>query len=206
MDRKAETRSRILQNAARLFRRYGYEGIGIDEIMAAAGLTRGGFYAHFRSKQELFHAALADEPEAFTPLRADRARSRADAVSAGRALIDFYLGDGDRARVAASCPLVSLSPDVARASEGARAAYTARVHELVTELARCIPGDADDARVRALAILALCIGGAAMAHAVSDEPLAAALLDACRARALATVAESAVPRTASRVDGARDTQ
>ena len=199
MDRKAETRSRILQNAARLFRRYGYEGIGIDEIMAAAGLTRGGFYAHFRSKQELFHAALADEPEAFTPLRAD-------AVSAGRALIDFYLGDGDRARVAASCPLVSLSPDVARASDGARAAYTARVHELVTELARCIPGDADDARVRALAILALCIGGAAMAHAVSDEPLAAALLDACRARALATVAESAVPRTASRVDGARDTQ
>ena len=199
MDRKAETRSRILQNAARLFRRYGYEGIGIDEIMAAAGLTRGGFYAHFRSKQELFHAALADEPEAFTPLRAD-------AVSAGRALIDFYLGDGDRARVAASCPLVSLSPDVARASDGARAAYTARVHELVTELARCIPGDADDVRVRALAILALCIGGAAMAHAVSDEPLAAALLDACRARALATVAESAVPRTASRVDGARDTQ
>ena len=199
VDRKAETRSRILQNAARLFRRYGYEGIGIDEIMAAAGLTRGGFYAHFRSKQELFHAALADEPEAFTPLRAD-------AVSAGRALIDFYLGDGDRARVAASCPLVSLSPDVARASDGARAAYTARVHELVTELARCIPGDADDVRVRALAILALCIGGAAMAHAVSDEPLAAALLDACRARALATVAESAVPRTASRVDGARDTQ
>ena len=198
MDRKAETRSRILQNAARLFRRYGYEGIGIDEIMAAAGLTRGGFYAHFRSKQELFHAALADEPEAFTPLRAD-------AVSAGRALIDFYLGDGDRARVAASCPLVSLSPDVARASDGARAAYTARVHELVTELARCIPGDADDVRVRALAILALCIGGAAMAHAVSDEPLAAALLDACRARALATVAESAVPRTASRVDGARET-
>ena len=199
MDRKAETRSRILQNAARLFRRYGYEGIGIDEIMAAAGLTRGGFYAHFRSKQELFHAALADEPEAFTPLRAD-------AVSAGRALIDFYLGDGDRARVAASCPLVSLSPDVARASDGARAAYTARVHELVTELARCIPGDADDVRVRALAILALCIGGAAMAHAVSDEPLAAALLDACRARALAMVAESAVPRAASRVDGVRETQ
>ena len=198
MDRKAETRSRILQNAARLFRRYGYEGIGIDEIMAAAGLTRGGFYAHFRSKQELFHAALADEPEAFTPLRAD-------AVSAGRALIDFYLGDGDRARVAASCPLVSLSPDVARASDGARAAYTARVHELVTELARCIPGDADDVRVRALAILALCIGGAAMAHAVSDEPLAAALLDACRARALAMVAESAVPRAASRVDGVRET-
>ena len=102
MDRKAETRSRILQNAARLFRRYGYEGIGIDEIMAAAGLTRGGFYAHFRSKQELFHAALADEPEVFAPLRADRARSRADAVSAGRALIDFYLGDADRARVATS--------------------------------------------------------------------------------------------------------
>jgi TetR/AcrR family transcriptional repressor of nem operon len=169
--------------------------------MAAAGLTRGGFYAHFRSKQELFHAALADEPQQVGQLL-DR---RSEVAAAGvRALIEFYLGDGDRARVAASCPLVSLSPDVARSSDDARAAYTARVQELVADLARDIPGEASDARVRALAILALCVGGVAMAHAISDERLAAALVDACRVRALATIAEPAAARRVASAVGTRE--
>jgi AcrR family transcriptional regulator len=186
-DQKADTRKRIVRSAARLFRRYGYQGVGIDEIMAAAGLTRGGFYAHFRSKEDLFRAAVADELELTARMRAHRQSARSGAASGARALVEFYLGDGDRAHVAASCPLVSLSPDVARSSEDARAAYTATLQQMLTELAQCIAGDGAGARARALAALALCVGGVVMARAVSDEQLAAELVEVCRARAFAEV-------------------
>ena len=72
------TRRRILDSAARVFRRVGYEAAGIDEIMAGAGLTRGGFYAHFASKAELFEAVIGDDLEFAERLR-DAQRSTPEA-------------------------------------------------------------------------------------------------------------------------------
>jgi len=181
-DHKQTTRKRIIERAARLFRHYGYQGVGIDDIMAAAGLTRGGFYAHFKSKQDLFAAALSSELELAARLdgRAGAGRSR-DAQPA-KVLADFYLDPGTRTQALARCPLVSLSTDVARVGAEASAAYTATVRALLAEIERRVANGGADARGRALAALALCVGGAVLAQAIDDESLAGALLAACRER------------------------
>jgi AcrR family transcriptional regulator len=173
----------VVEAAARLFRRYGYNGVGIDDIMAAAGMTRGGFYAHFRSKQELFAAALGEQSELARRLRSGEGDAERPSGSA-RALIEFYFGAADRALVTSLCPLVSLSVDVARGDAQASAAYTETLRDLVGEIARRIPAPAEDARQRALAAVALCVGAAVLGHAVNDERLAAELSSTCRERAL----------------------
>lgn len=186
-EHKARTRERVVESAARLFRRYGYNGVGIDDIMAAAHLTRGGFYAHFRSKEDLFAATLAADLVLATQLRASGEPDAGGAPAAVRALIDFYLDGGNRKRIPNLCPLVSLSADVGRSGEAARAAYTAAVRSMIDELARRIDAAPADAQARALTTIALCVGGVVLAQAVNDDQLADALLDACRARAVAAV-------------------
>lgn len=183
-EHKAKTRERVVEAAARLFRRYGYNGVGIDDIMSAADLTRGGFYAHFKSKQDLFAAALSEELELARQLRRGGASDDAPQAGGAHALIDFYLDSANRTRIARLCPLVSLSADAARCGEDASAAYTETLRGLVAEIARRIPAPPAEARARALAAVALCVGGVVLAHASSDDELAAALLNACRERAL----------------------
>jgi len=184
-DQKAKTRERIVRSAGRLFRRYGYSGVGIDDIMAAADLTRGGFYAHFRSKQDLFAATLAEELELARQLRGSGEPDGEHLSGAAKPLIDFYLDARNRTRMPAMCPLISLSADVARVGDAAGAAYTATLRDLVAEISRRIPGEPPDALARALAAVALCVGGVVLAHAVNDEQLADALLAACRTRVVA---------------------
>lgn len=184
-DRKQVSRARIIESAARLFRRYGYNGVGIDDIMAAANLTRGGFYAHFGSKQDLFAATLMEELELGRRLRDNAETDGQQLAGAARALIEFYLDVGNRKRMPTVCPLISLSSDVSRADAAASAAYTATLRDLVGAIARRVPGSPADANARALAAMALCVGGVVLAQAVDDEELASTLLDACRTRVLA---------------------
>src|SRR5262245_23474179 len=101
MGKKAATRERIIECAGRLFRRYGYNGVGIDDIMAAADLTRGGFYAHFGSKADLFAAAVSGELELSKRLREERDGELVS--SAARALIEFYLDRRDRTHISEIC-------------------------------------------------------------------------------------------------------
>jgi len=184
-DRKQASRARIIESAGRLFRRYGYNGVGIDDIMAAANLTRGGFYAHFTSKQDLFAATLQEELELGRRMRDSGESDGQQLAGAAGALIEFYLDVGNRKRMPMVCPLISLSSDVSRADEAASAAYTATLRDLVGAIARRVPGNPADANARALAAMALCVGGVVLAQAVDDEELAGALLEACRARVLA---------------------
>jgi AcrR family transcriptional regulator len=186
-DHKDRTRERVINAAGRLFRRYGYNGVGIDEIMAAAGLTRGGFYAHFRSKRDLFAAALGEELELSRQLRHARGPGAEAASGVARTLIDFYLDEESRSRIASICPLVSLSPDVARCGAEASAAYTETLRALVTELEQSMPAASADARARALAAMALCVGGVMLAHAVSEQGFAEEIIAACRSRAVKEV-------------------
>jgi TetR/AcrR family transcriptional repressor of nem operon len=186
-EHKARTRQRIVESAARLFRRYGYNGVGIDDIMAAAHLTRGGFYAHFKSKRDLFRAALTGELELARLLRGSDAESGERKPDAARALIDFYLDAANRTRIASICSLVSLSADVARGGEDASAAYSEALRDLIEEIARSIPAAPAPAPERAAAALALCVGAAVLAQAVSDGDLARSLLEACRKHALTAI-------------------
>jgi TetR/AcrR family transcriptional repressor of nem operon len=155
-------------------------------LLDAAGLTRGGFYAHFRSKVDLMAAVTAEESDFVDRLRA--ARADAAGRSAGvRAVIEGYLDPANRGRVGAGCTLAALTGDVARAPRRVRAAYGDLVRRLAAELLEHVPPELPDRRARALAAVALCFGGIAIARAVADERLANEVVAACRERAVAEV-------------------
>src|SRR6516162_7096372 len=104
---KRETRKRIIQSARRLFNRHGFAEVSIDEIMAGAGLTRGGFYKHFEGKEDLYEEAVleficAEQPEAWQASHVD---PEARGVTLSRMILDAYLSPDHFADRDGSCPL-----------------------------------------------------------------------------------------------------
>jgi len=177
---KERTRERILGQAGQLFRRLGYTGVGIDQIMAAAHLTRGGFYGYFRSKAALFAEVIAREPDLVRRMRARTGHTTAQLSTEALEIVAGYLAPENRERVGRGCPMASLSVDVARAGTGARRAYERMLLDLTAEFSRTMPESPDRER-HALASVALCVGGLIVERAVDDPLLAARIGDACRA-------------------------
>ena len=175
-EHKAETRRRIVDRAAELFRRHGYDGVGIDRIMAAAELTRGGFYAHFRSKAALFREVLAQEGDL-----ARRLRAAPDAAP----VIDGYLDPDNRRRIARGCTLATLTQEVPRREPAARARFAALIDDLLDAFEDHASGE--EGRERAIEALLLCSGGIGLARAVGDDALAREILAVARARACAAL-------------------
>ena len=172
--RKAAIRAEIVEHAARLFRLRGHAGTNIDDIMLAAGLTRGAFYAHFTSKDDLF-AEIVRMGHGLLPRL--RAAGKADAV------LDDYLDREALAATAQGCALASLSGDVARSPLAARLAFANVLHGVIVELARGRKRSLD-ADATAVAILA--VGAVTLARASGDTRLTDWLLRCARrtARAL----------------------
>jgi TetR/AcrR family transcriptional repressor of nem operon len=165
--RKARTRAEILDHAARLFRLRGHAGANIDDIMLAAGLTRGAFYAHFTSKDDLFAETI----------RAGQglpARLRTGEVEA---VLDDYLDKESLAANALACALAALPGDVARGPLAAQLAYANQLHVAIGELARGRRRKLD-ADATAAAILA--IGAVILARASGDRRLGDWLLRCAR--------------------------
>jgi TetR/AcrR family transcriptional repressor of nem operon len=179
-EHKAGTRKRILSAAARLFREHGYDGVGLDAIMSEVGLTAGGFYAHFPSKEALFAEAMgAALSEARSPgaLRA----SSAGGIAPLLALIRGYLSRSHRDHPEQGCPLPVLTPDVARSGDATRKGYEQQFLKYLTEIESLLPeGRETPARDRALALIAQCVGGVMLSRAVMDEELSNRILKACR--------------------------
>ncbi|MBB3143423.1 TetR/AcrR family transcriptional regulator [Halomonas organivorans] len=165
-DQKPRTRRQILDAAATLFTRHGFEGASIDDVMCQAGLTRGAFYAHFASKGELYAEALGHAA------RSSVTRLN-DAEPHERVL--GYLSEGHRRGDDVNCPLACLVSDVAQQDERVRAAYTRLFAGFV---AHCQPAGED--RRRSLQRAVTMIGGMAIARTLSDDALAEEVLDACR--------------------------
>ncbi len=174
---KQNTRRRILESAARLFSRHGFDNVSIEEVMRGAGLTHGSFYTHFPSKQALYAEAVTD---------AARASTLAKLLAAGESrdlqqLLAGYLDMTHVRQEQPPCPLAFLATDVAIREKGVRGAYTRVFRRLVAFLRRGLPaGTAADNRERAMAVAALMIGGVAVSRALDDERAAEALLAACR--------------------------
>lgn len=165
--RKARTRTEILNHAARLFRLRGYAGTNIDDIMLAAGLTRGAFYAHFTSKDALFAEAIRAGHGLPGKLRTGQIG----------AVLDSYLDKDALAENALACSLASLPADVARGPLAAQLAYANQLHTVIGELARGRRRKLD-ADATAAAILA--IGAVILARASGDRTLADWLLRCAR--------------------------
>ena len=180
--RKEQTRKKILETAGRIFRRDGYHAAGVDKVMEEAGLTAGGFYAHFSSKQALLAAALA---EAGAESR-DRVEKSLHGLS-GRAWVQGflgrYLGPEHCESSESGCPLAALVSEVSRAEEAVKASFEALVCSLQEMLASKAGSDAVMAGELALAAVSMCVGGLALARSVNDRALAERILDSCRRQA-----------------------
>jgi len=190
--RKARTRAEILDHAARLFRLRGHAGTNIDDIMLAAGLTRGAFYAHFTSKDDLFAEIVGGGLGLLTRLRGGEPP----------AVLKAYLDKAELAATAQGCTLAALAGDVARAPLAARLAYANVLYATIAELARTRKRKLDsDATVAAI----LAIGAVTLARASGDTRLSDWLLR-CAHRAAAPLlkprASPARKRSRSRRKGA----
>ena len=174
-ERKDETRRKIIRSAARLFNRRGFSDVTIDEIMGAAGLTHGGFYRHFNSKNELFAEAVRrflrkEKPE---PWEKNQPNCRETGRPIASFIVDAYLSRDHLHDGAGSCPLIGLPSDVARSGKAVKAAY----RELAQSMIRGCEIDLNGSREQALVVLALCVGGMVLARAVGDQVLADELRD-----------------------------
>ena len=163
-EEKGRSRARIVASAARLVRQRGVEGASVGDVMRDAGLTHGGFYKHFGSKEALLAAALDrafdETAEKLGPgLPADEAA----AVSAG--FQDFYLSDGHVASPSVGCPVAALSGDVARGAAALKASFGAGVRRVVALLARGASGSERARRARATRQLAMMAGAVMIARA-----------------------------------------
>jgi TetR/AcrR family transcriptional repressor of nem operon len=185
-EHKAETRQKILKAAARLFREFGYDGVGVDAIMTEAGLTAGGFYAHFPSKRALFDEALATALATGKAAETATAMKSAESDEVGRLrlMIKNYLSRQHRDQVADGCPLPALTPDAARGGEASRENYERQLLQYVNRLEALLSTGAAARQDRALALMAQCVGGLMLARAVKDERLSDRILKACRQAAL----------------------
>lgn len=186
-EHRAASRARIVESARKLFNRRGFEQVSIDQIMESAGMTRGGFYHHFQSKDQLYAEAVAS----FTTCNPFQARLTAlpEPSRLARQLLDMYLSDEALNDVDLHCPLYALPGDVARAGLQARQAYT----DLMRNLARVFLGalEGEGREQRAHAIVALCVGGMVLARTTSDPALRASLRSAARVQALTLLDDGA---------------
>ncbi|MGE3314137.1 MAG: TetR/AcrR family transcriptional regulator [Planctomycetaceae bacterium] len=190
-DHKEKTRRRILEAAAVVFRRKGFQAGSVDDVMAQAGLTAGGFYAHFASKDELFAEAMVQTLSEARVLRGkeDESLSGADHV---RSIARKYLSPAHRKMVEQGCVMPPLLADVSRQNEPARRS----IQNIVAETIATLQPHLNEAGLRdpdqAYALLALMIGGMTLARSTADEELSDRILSACRAlidTALATSGE-----------------
>ncbi|MBV9655405.1 MAG: TetR/AcrR family transcriptional regulator [Acetobacteraceae bacterium] len=179
-ERKDDTRRRIMAAAGVLFRRHGIDGVGVDAIMREAGLTHGGFYVHFPSKEALAAAVCAASLTRGARLWADSAADAGGGEAALRRIVDAYLSPERVAGRETGCVLPTLGADLARRPE-AHAALAPAIDEMAGTLAACRPG-AD--RERGMADLSCMVGAVLLARLAGDPALAEQILRAARSRVL----------------------
>jgi TetR/AcrR family transcriptional repressor of nem operon len=175
-EHKRKTRAKVLAAAARAIRAEGPHRVGVAGVMSAAGLTHGGFYAHFASKDELVAEAIdamfLDARIRFA--RETEGRSPAEGLAA---YLDFYLSAAHRDAPDSGCPLPALSADLPRLAPAARERYgrgladlTGRVAGLLRRLGR------DEADDLAASLIAELVGALALSRAVADPGQSDAIL------------------------------
>jgi TetR/AcrR family transcriptional repressor of nem operon len=180
-----ENRQTVINVAARLFREHGFDGIGLKDVMEAAGLTQGAFYKQFASKGDL--AAQASERALETAAQRWAAAAEASPKDPLAAVISFYLSTGHRDETGDGCPIVALGADAARQSVDVKASFEAGIKKYI-EMLSGWAGDAnrDGSKGKAMAIISTMVGAVVLSRAVNDERLSRQILKAAADTVLKT--------------------
>ena len=172
--RKEVTHERIVEVAARAIRRSGYDGTGVADIMKEAGLTHGGFYAHFASREAML-AEAADRAGAET-VAASAGIAAASPEQALESLLRVYLSKAHVEGAERGCPIVALGSEMPRQAPEVRRAATRRIKEMIDVVARLSPDwGQPGAHEHALVTVATMVGTLLLARAVDDAKLSDAL-------------------------------
>jgi AcrR family transcriptional regulator len=187
-EHKELTRKKILDAAARRFRAEGYNGLGIDGLAKAAGVTNGAFYGHFETKAEAFREVairgLVELRQGIEWFRREKGEGWLDAFAR------FYLGPPKLDQPENVCALPSFAPEMARAPEETRAAFEAELARVVDAMADGLSGpDLADRERRAWTVLTLLAGGVTLARSILDDTVRTRLVGAVLAGVSAAAAE-----------------
>lgn len=172
---KTKTHKRIVSIASKKFREEGLSRVGIAELMKEAGLTVGGFYKHFDSRDDLVAEAIS---LAFGnwKRRVDAAKTEGRSLSIAR-LIDDYLSEAHRDNPGRGCAFSALAPEIARSDKKTRAVTSEEVRNDIQLIATLLQGnDKRAARSKAILIFSALVGAMSLARAVSDEALSREIL------------------------------
>jgi TetR/AcrR family transcriptional repressor of nem operon len=173
---KLVTHQRIVEVAARRFREHGIDGMSVGDIMKEAGLTVGGFYKHFESRDALV-------TEAFIIALQDIEHIQDALKTAPERAISTYVSKSHRNNVGRGCPISALVNDVARAPDATREVFTDRVSEIIDLLAQSF-SETEDAQDKAAMIFSSCVGSIALARAVKDPILSNRIIEGALAQML----------------------
>ena len=176
---KAKTHKRIVSIASKRFREKGLAGFGIAELMKEAGLTVGGFYKHFDSRDDLVTEAVSSAFGGWKR-RVDAAKTGGPSVSLAK-LIDEYLNETHRDNPGSGCAFSALAPEIARSDKRTRSLTSEQVRSDVQLIATLLRGrDKRAARSRAILMFSALVGAMSLARAVSDEALSREILETVR--------------------------
>ncbi len=193
-EHKTETHARIVRNASVLLREKGAEGIGVAGLMKEAGLTHGGFYAHFDSRDALIGEAFAHAMEQTTR----RWRKRAEQAPDGQKLasvVNGYLTPGHRDDIGNGCALPALGAEVLRANPKTRKAAALKLEEMIEMIAEQMPSPGSKAARRdAIATLATMLGSLMLARMAGTGTFSSEILAAGRSAAVRPVEQRKVPQ------------
>ena len=202
-DHKQETHARIVKNAAVKLREKGAHGIGVADLMKDAGLTHGGFYAHFASREALVIEAFAYAMDRST----ERWRKKAGELPPEKRLagiVESYLTPVHRDDPGHGCAVPALAADIARESAKTRRAFSAKVEQMIDMLADQIPRvSRKEARKQAIASLATMMGALILARVAGSGDFSGEILDAGRDAVLNGTAKPRGRRPVTRRTGTK---
>jgi len=191
-DHKQKVRGKIVESARILFNRHGFHGVTIDKVMNFAGLTRGGFYNHFESKEMLYSEAVSS----FLMGRGAQWRENAG-INPGtpmpdmaRRMLTSYLSAEHLNDLDGQCPMIALPSDVDRAKPEVQSAYQGLLEAMVALFERSLEAHNSKTRQNALSLAALCVGGMILARTLPSSELAKEIQTAALATSNEILSES----------------
>ncbi len=186
-EHKAQVRLRIAESARILFNRHGFEKVTIDQVMAHAGLTRGGFYNHFNSKETLYKEAVLGFLMGRGLLWRTEAGIDMEKLDQQAAInmINSYLSQAHLDDIDGQCPMIALPSDVARGNDEVKLSYQKLLEGMVYLFESSLSDTyKSHSRQRALALAATCVGGMVLSRTLPESALAKEVQQAARAQAL----------------------